>query len=101
MNLTGNVRERRGLLVTFFFCLKSIAVGPKGNADPDDTVFGRSEEVGRHYGTISGGVSKANAEVMEAFKGGYSPENAAVVERAVQRTAWQALLKYAHLLDSF
>ena len=69
------------------------------NAGSDNSLFERSEEVGRHYGTISGGVSKANAEVMEAFKGGYSPENAAVVERAVQRTAWQALLKYAHLFD--
>merc|ERR1719271_1628573 len=33
---------------------------------------------------------------MEAFQGGYSPENAAVVARAVQRTAWQSLLRYGH-----
>merc|ERR1719271_432031 len=36
---------------------------------------------------------------MAAFQGGYSPENAAVVARAMQRTAWQSLLRYAHFLD--
>merc|ERR1719174_2866882 len=36
---------------------------------------------------------------MAAFQGGYSPENAAAVQRAVERTAWQSLLRYAHFLD--
>ena len=67
--------------------------------DSDDTLYGRSNEVGELYGSNDRGTSKTNVEVMAAFTGGPSPENAAVIERAVKRVAWQSLLKYAHLFD--
>jgi uncharacterized membrane protein YgcG len=67
---------------------------------PRNALYDRSDRRGMHFGTIQNGeTSMTNAEIMEAFQGGYSPENAAVVARAVQRTAWQSLLRYAHFLD--
>lgn len=65
-----------------------------------NALYDRSDRRGLHYGTLQNGdVSLTNAEVMQAFQDGYSPETAAVVQRAVQRTAWQSLLRYAHLMD--
>merc|ERR1719399_404239 len=67
---------------------------------PRNALYDRSDRRGMHFGTIQNGeTSLTNAEVMGAFQGGYSPENAAVGARAVQRTAWQSLLRYAHFLD--
>merc|ERR1719305_1343120 len=64
---------------------------------PRNALYDRSDRQGMHFGTIQNGeTNMTNAEIMEAFQGGYSPENAAVVARAVQRTAWQSLLRYAH-----
>merc|ERR1719182_1160382 len=67
---------------------------------PRNALYDRSDRRGMHFGTIQNGeTSMTNAEIMEAFQGGYSSENAAVVARAVQRTAWQSLLRYALFLD--
>ena len=67
---------------------------------PRNALYDRSDRRGMHFGTLQNGeTSLTNAEVMAAFQGGYSPENAAAVQRAVERTAWQSLLRYAHFLD--
>jgi len=77
--------------------------GEDSGADLEDTLYGQSDAVGLHFGTIqkgdSPGASLTNTEVMQAFQAGYSPESAAMISRAVQRTAWQSLLRYAHLID--
>merc|ERR1711959_360005 len=68
------------------------------NTSPENTLYGRSDSVGTHFGTLSDDdTSLTNYEVLEAFQDGL--ENVAIVERAVQRTSWQSLLRYAHLLD--
>merc|ERR1719248_201113 len=66
---------------------------------PRNALYDRSDRRGMHFGTLQNGeTSLTNAEVMAAFQGGYSPENAAAVQRAVERTAWQSLLRYADFL---